>query len=268
MTTAVDHDQQAGTPHYQQPDWFTRNVIEPPDERADPHGPQRPGIPRARTPWSHHGRAAPHPGQPAALRGRRVPGRPRGETQWVRNVRHSGGRFVLILGRRRRQCTARELPVGRASAGAPRLPAQVGVRDQDVLRRRHPRLERRRVGRGGRPPSGVRHRLNPVAPVHAVGPTPPAWARPLASWPHGPRRRARGAQPHRLQPRADPVGQPRCPRGGRGRRLVRWRDLDPGGGQLGLPHQCRRRPWTGGGPRRRLLLLSRPGLRHQGARHR
>ena len=36
---------------------------------------------------------------------------PRGETQWVRNVRHSGGRFVLILGRRRRQCTATEIPV-------------------------------------------------------------------------------------------------------------------------------------------------------------
>jgi hypothetical protein len=36
---------------------------------------------------------------------------PRGETQWVRNVRHSGGRLVLILGRRRRPCTATEVAV-------------------------------------------------------------------------------------------------------------------------------------------------------------
>ena len=36
---------------------------------------------------------------------------PRGETQWVRNVRHAGGHVVLILGRRRRLCTAVEVPV-------------------------------------------------------------------------------------------------------------------------------------------------------------
>lgn len=35
---------------------------------------------------------------------------PRGETQWVRNVRHDGGRVVLILGRHRRRLQARELP--------------------------------------------------------------------------------------------------------------------------------------------------------------
>ena len=36
---------------------------------------------------------------------------PRGETQWVRNVRHSGGHMVLILGRSRQLCTAQEVPV-------------------------------------------------------------------------------------------------------------------------------------------------------------
>ena len=36
---------------------------------------------------------------------------PRGETQWVRNVRHADGHLVLILGRRRQLCTAREIPV-------------------------------------------------------------------------------------------------------------------------------------------------------------
>jgi deazaflavin-dependent oxidoreductase (nitroreductase family) len=39
---------------------------------------------------------------------------PRGETQWVRNVRHAGGHLVLILGRRRRLCTAREIPPAEA----------------------------------------------------------------------------------------------------------------------------------------------------------
>jgi len=35
---------------------------------------------------------------------------PRGETQWVRNVRADGGRLVLVLGRRREERVARELP--------------------------------------------------------------------------------------------------------------------------------------------------------------
>ncbi|HXQ76340.1 MAG TPA: nitroreductase/quinone reductase family protein [Acidimicrobiales bacterium] len=35
---------------------------------------------------------------------------PRGETQWVRNVRSDGGRLVLILGHRRQEQFAEELP--------------------------------------------------------------------------------------------------------------------------------------------------------------
>ena len=35
---------------------------------------------------------------------------PRGEGQWVRNVRADGGRLVLLLGRRRDERIARELP--------------------------------------------------------------------------------------------------------------------------------------------------------------
>jgi deazaflavin-dependent oxidoreductase (nitroreductase family) len=35
----------------------------------------------------------------------------RGETQWVRNVRAAQGRLVLILGRRRQECTAEEVPL-------------------------------------------------------------------------------------------------------------------------------------------------------------
>jgi deazaflavin-dependent oxidoreductase (nitroreductase family) len=36
---------------------------------------------------------------------------PRGETQWVRNVRAAQGKLVLILGRRRLERTAVEIPV-------------------------------------------------------------------------------------------------------------------------------------------------------------
>jgi len=35
---------------------------------------------------------------------------PRGEGQWVRNVRADGGRLALLLGRRRDERVARELP--------------------------------------------------------------------------------------------------------------------------------------------------------------
>ncbi|HXQ59480.1 MAG TPA: nitroreductase family deazaflavin-dependent oxidoreductase [Acidimicrobiales bacterium] len=35
---------------------------------------------------------------------------PRGEGQWVRNLRADGGRLALLLGRRRDERTARELP--------------------------------------------------------------------------------------------------------------------------------------------------------------
>ena len=37
---------------------------------------------------------------------------PRGEGQWVRNVRADGGRLALLLGRRRDERIARELPDG------------------------------------------------------------------------------------------------------------------------------------------------------------
>jgi deazaflavin-dependent oxidoreductase (nitroreductase family) len=44
------------------------------------------------------------------LDGRQYLVSPRGETQWVRNLRGDGGRLTLILGRRRDERTAEELP--------------------------------------------------------------------------------------------------------------------------------------------------------------
>jgi len=110
MTTTLEPGQEA-TAHYQQPDWFTRNVM-----NRLMKGLTRVGLSvRGSRVLEHRGRttgALHHtPVNLLLFEGNEYLVAPRGETQWVRNVRHSGGRFVLILGRRRRQCTARELPV-------------------------------------------------------------------------------------------------------------------------------------------------------------
>ena len=110
MTTTVEPGQQAA-PHYRQPDWFTRKVM-----NRLMSGLTRMGVSvRGSRVLEHRGRTTGEihhtPVNLLLLDGTEYLVAPRGETQWVRNVRHSGGRFVLILGRRRRQCTARELPV-------------------------------------------------------------------------------------------------------------------------------------------------------------
>jgi deazaflavin-dependent oxidoreductase (nitroreductase family) len=100
----------ADAPHYKEPGWFTRNVF-----NRIVAGLTRMGVSvigsrvlevRGRT-----------TGEP-----RRVPVNllqyeggeylvaPRGETQWVRNVRADEGRVVLLLGSRRDERTAVELP--------------------------------------------------------------------------------------------------------------------------------------------------------------
>ncbi len=110
MTTTLD-PRQTTLPHYQQPDWFTRNVA-----NRLMAGLTRLGVSvRGSRVLEHRGRTTGElhhtPVNLLLLDGTEYLVAPRGETQWVRNVRHSGGRFVLILGRRRRQCTATEIPV-------------------------------------------------------------------------------------------------------------------------------------------------------------
>ena len=110
MPTTLEPGQQA-TAHYSKPDWFTRNVM-----NRLMNGLTRMGVSvRGSRVLEHRGRttSALHhtPVNLLLFEGNEYLVAPRGETQWVRNVRHSGGRFVLIVGRRRRQCTARELPV-------------------------------------------------------------------------------------------------------------------------------------------------------------
>ena len=98
-------------PHYQRPDWFTRNVF-----NRLVGGLTRLGV----SVWGsrvleHRGRTTGElhrtPVNLLTYEGAQFLVSPRGETQWVRNVRHAGGHCVLILGRRRRQTTLTEVPV-------------------------------------------------------------------------------------------------------------------------------------------------------------
>lgn len=104
-------DQPPATPHYKRPDWFTRNIF-----NGVLKGLTRMGV----SVWGsrvleHRGRTtgkAHHtPVNLLTVEGTDYLVAPRGETQWVRNVRHAGGHLVLILGRRREQRTATEIPV-------------------------------------------------------------------------------------------------------------------------------------------------------------
>jgi deazaflavin-dependent oxidoreductase (nitroreductase family) len=97
--------------HYQQPDWFTRHILNPILNLL-----MRMGI----SVWGsrvleHRGRtsgALHHtPVNLLTIDGTDYLVAARGQTQWVRNVRASGGHLVLILGRRRQLRTAAELPV-------------------------------------------------------------------------------------------------------------------------------------------------------------
>ena len=97
--------------HYKKPDWFTRNVL----NRAL-SGLTRLGMSvMGSRVLEHRGRVSGElhhtPVNLLTIEGADYLVSPRGETQWVRNVRHAGGRLVLILGRRRRLCTATEIPV-------------------------------------------------------------------------------------------------------------------------------------------------------------
>jgi hypothetical protein len=99
------------TPHYKRPDWFTRNIF----NRAVA-GLTRLGVSvMGSRVLEHRGRTSGKlhhtPVNLLTYEGQQYLVAPRGETQWVRNVRHADGHLVLILGRRRQLCTAREIPV-------------------------------------------------------------------------------------------------------------------------------------------------------------
>jgi deazaflavin-dependent oxidoreductase (nitroreductase family) len=113
MTTSAGTEPtaQSPMPHYRRPDWFTRNVF-----NRLTSGLTRLGISVLGSRVLEHrgrtsGRLHHTPVNLLTIDGTQYLVAPRGEPQWVRNVRHAGGHLVLILGRRRTLCTAREIPV-------------------------------------------------------------------------------------------------------------------------------------------------------------
>lgn len=110
MSTPSIPQQQPEPAHYLRPDWATRNVF-----NRLVRGLARLGVSvRGSRVLEHRGRTTGDlhhtPVNVLSVGGNEYLVAPRGETQWVRNVRHAGGHLVLVLGRRRRLCTARELP--------------------------------------------------------------------------------------------------------------------------------------------------------------
>jgi hypothetical protein len=96
--------------HYKEPDWFTRNIFNSVVKALTRMGVSVVG---SRV-LEHRGRTSGElhhvPVNLLTIDGTRYLVSPRGQTQWVRNVRHAGGHLVLILGRRRQECTATEIP--------------------------------------------------------------------------------------------------------------------------------------------------------------
>jgi hypothetical protein len=113
MSTNPTSPQQPAA-HYKRPDWFTRNVM-----NKMMSGLTRLGVSvRGSRVLEHRGRTSGRlhhtPVNLLTIDGTEYLVAPRGETQWVRNVRSAGGHLVLILGRRRRLCTAEEIPPAEA----------------------------------------------------------------------------------------------------------------------------------------------------------
>ncbi|HVB91302.1 MAG TPA: nitroreductase/quinone reductase family protein [Acidimicrobiales bacterium] len=102
--------------HFRRPGWFTRRVFNPLVGLLI-----RLGLSvRGSRVLEHRGRLSGRlhhtPVNLLTVDGRQYLVAPRGETDWVRNVRAHGGKLVLILGRRRQLCTAKELPVPERTA--------------------------------------------------------------------------------------------------------------------------------------------------------
>jgi hypothetical protein len=111
MSTITNAPETSATAaHYKRPGWFTQHVF-----NTSIAGLTRLGV----SVWGsrvleHRGRTSGDlhhtPVNLLSLDGTQYLVAPRGVTQWVRNVRHSGGHMVLILGRRRQICQATEIP--------------------------------------------------------------------------------------------------------------------------------------------------------------
>ncbi|MGZ4393372.1 MAG: nitroreductase family deazaflavin-dependent oxidoreductase [Gaiellaceae bacterium] len=98
------------TPHYQAPDWFTRNVFNRLVAAATRAGISVWGSRILEVKGRTSGEPRRTPVNVLTLGSSRYLVAPRGHTQWVRNIRAAGGEAVLILGRRRERVHVAEVP--------------------------------------------------------------------------------------------------------------------------------------------------------------
>jgi deazaflavin-dependent oxidoreductase (nitroreductase family) len=97
--------------HYQKPDWFTKHILNPVVAGTARLGLGVRGTRVLETKGRKTGEPRRNPVNLLKLDGRQYLVSPRGETQWVRNVRADDGRVVLILGPRREEHKATEVPL-------------------------------------------------------------------------------------------------------------------------------------------------------------
>jgi deazaflavin-dependent oxidoreductase (nitroreductase family) len=121
----------ATTPHYRAPGWFTRNIMNRLVAGLTHRGVSIWGSRVLETKGRSSGLPRRTPVNLLSLDGRDYLVSPRGEGQWVRNVRADDGRLALLLGRRREEHTATEVPVEERGpilrAYLKRWKAEVGV---------------------------------------------------------------------------------------------------------------------------------------------
>ncbi len=98
-------------PHYRAPGWLTRNVMNRAVAALTRAGVSVWGSRVLETKGRTSGLPRRTPVNLLTLDGTRYLVSPRGTGQWVRNVRADGGRLALLLGRRREELTATEVPV-------------------------------------------------------------------------------------------------------------------------------------------------------------
>ena len=100
----------ATTPKYQKPGWFTKRVFNPTIALLTRAGISVWGSRELRVRGRKSGEWRTTPVNPLTIDGQRYLVAPRGNTQWVRNMRVAGG-GELRIGRRVEKFTATELPV-------------------------------------------------------------------------------------------------------------------------------------------------------------
>jgi deazaflavin-dependent oxidoreductase (nitroreductase family) len=98
------------SPHYQRPDWFTRNIMNPVLNALMRMGVSVWGSRVLEHRGRRSGQAHHTPVNLLTLDGHDYLVAARGQTEWVRNVRAAEGHLTLILGRRRQDHTVVELP--------------------------------------------------------------------------------------------------------------------------------------------------------------